>query len=238
MGLDRAVLLRSAYGAYGQVANAPVSQAHWTWPLVARWPSYNPAEAAALLERRGWTDRDGDGYREKDGVPLTLRLNVLTSSSVRLTMAPQIQEQLRRIGVRVEIIRIEGPVYGERRQKGEFDIDFNSPVMDPSPSGIVQSWSCAGRSGSNVGQYCNPTVDSLIDRAILSTGNTERNWREAYAALQHDVPAVFLVSPTTLFAVHTRYRGVTLRRESLYSTIWQWSVDPSRRIARDGPRTQ
>jgi peptide/nickel transport system substrate-binding protein len=215
------------------MADAPVAQAHWTRTLVPKGRAYDPAGARALLERSGWTDKDGDGYREKDGLPLSLRLNVVSSSRSRLTMAPQVQEQLRRVGVRIEIVRLEGRLYGQRRGRGEWDIDFNGPEMDPSPTGIVQSWTCAGRNGSNVGYYCDPVVDSLIDRAILSSTNVERNWREAYAALQQDQPAVFLASPTVLFAVHTRYRNVSLRPESLYSQLWRWSVDPAHRIARD-----
>lgn len=234
MGLDRTPMLRSTFGAHGQLAHAPAAQAHWTFGLVPRDPAYDPGGARALLDRRGWIDRDGDGVREKDGVPLSLRLNVLASSGVRLLMAPQVQEQLRGIGARIEIVRLEGSVWGGRRNRGEFDIDFSATVMDPSPTGIVQSWTCAGRTGTNVAQYCNPAVDTLIDTAISSTRNLERNWRAAYAAVQRDAPAIWLVSPTTLVAIHNRYRGVTLRRESLYATLWRWSVDPSRRIARDG----
>lgn len=234
MGLNRIPLLHSTFGAYARLAHAPAAQAHWTSSLVPSGPGFDPAGARALLERRGWVDRDGDGVREKDGIPLSLRLNLLSSSSPRLIMAPQVQEQLRGIGVRIEIVRLEGPVWSARRNRGEFDIDFSSTVMDPSPTGIVQSWTCGGRSGTNVAQYCNPAVDSLIDTAISSTRDLERNWRTAYTALQRDVPAIWLASPATVFAVHTRYRGVTLRPESLYSTVWRWSVDPARRISRDG----
>jgi peptide/nickel transport system substrate-binding protein len=234
MGLDRTPMVWSSFGAYGKLADAPAAQAHWTYGLVPRGPSYDPAGARALLERRGWVDRDGDGVREKDGTPLSLRLNVISSSAPRVIMAPQVQEQLRRIGARIEIVRLEGGTWNERRRRGDFDIDFSSALMDPSPSGIVQSWTCAGRGGTNVAQYCNPAVDSLIDTAISSTRDIERHWRSAYAALQRDVPAVWLAAPATLFAVHNRYRGVTVRPESFYSTMWRWSVDPARRIARDG----
>ena len=235
MGLDRGPLLRSTYGAYTRVADAPVAGAHWTSPLVPHGIGYDPSGARALLDRRGWIDHDGDGIRDKDGVPLRLRLNLFSGSPTRALMAPQVQEQLRRLGVRIEVVGLEGAVWDARRHSGEFDLDFSSAAMDPSPNGIVQSWSCAGRGGSNVGQYCNPAVDSLVERAMTSTRNTDANWRAAYAALQRDVPAIFLASPNTLFAVHTRYRNVTIRPESAYSSIWRWSVDPARRIARDGP---
>lgn len=234
MGLDRTPLLHSTYGAYARTADAPATGAHWTSPLVPRGVGYDPSGARALLDRRGWMDHDGDGIRDKNGVPLSLRLNLFSSSPTRTIMAPQVQEQLRHLGVQIEIVRLEGAVWSARRAGGEFDIDFSGTSMDPSPSGIVQSWTCAGRGGSNVGQYCDPAVDSLLERAMTSTANTPANWRAAYAALQRDMPAVFLASPVTLFAVHTRYRNVTIRPESFYSSIWRWSVDPARRIARDG----
>jgi peptide/nickel transport system substrate-binding protein len=234
MAIDRSTVLRSTFGAYGQLADAPAPLAHWTRPLVPKGPRYDPAAARALLARQGWVDHDGDGILEKDGVPLVLRLNVIGTSAIRLTIAPQIQEQLRKVGVRLDIVRLDGAVWNERRNKGEFDIDLASAAMDPSPSGIVQSWSCAGRNGSNVGQYCSPPVDSLFDRAIYSSRNVDAAWRAAYAGLQADVPAVFLVAPTALFALHSRYRNVTLRLESYYADIWRWSVDPAHRIARDG----
>ncbi|HEU5220413.1 MAG TPA: peptide ABC transporter substrate-binding protein, partial [Gemmatimonadales bacterium] len=169
MGLNRAPLLQSTYGAHVLPADAPVSGAHWTRPEVPRGIPYDPSGARALLDKRGWIDHDGDGIRDKDGVPLSLRLNLYASSASRVIMAPQIQEQLRRLGVKIEIVRLEGSVWAGRRGKGEFDIDFASSVMDPSPSGILQSWSCARRGGSNVGQYCDPAVDSLMDVAITST---------------------------------------------------------------------
>jgi len=124
-------------------------------------------------------------------------------------------------------------VWRQHRSKGEFDLDLSGATMDPTPSGIVQSWSCAGRGGSNVGWYCDPGLDSLLDKAIYSKESGEREWRSAYARLQSDVPAVFLASPATSIAVHTRFRNVSFRPESLYGDIWRWSVDPGRRIARD-----
>ena len=234
MGLDRLNLARSTYGRFALPAEAPAAQAHWTHGIVPQGMSYNPGAARALLQRRGWADRDRDGIVEKDGVPLALRLSIPATSATRAVMAPQVQEQLRRIGIRVDIDRLDFPVFIERRNRGDFDLDLSSAVMDPSPSGIVQSWSCAGRRGSNVGWFCNPGLDSLLDRAMFGPASGPREWRSAYERLQADVPAVFLASPAGSFAIHTRYRNVIIRPESPYGDLWRWSVDPRRRIARDG----
>jgi peptide/nickel transport system substrate-binding protein len=237
MALDRQTLLRATYGTWAVLPDAPVSQSHWTRPLVPRGPAYDPAAARRMLARKGWTDRNGDGILDKDGAPLELRLNLPSTSAPRLALAPQIQEMLRRVGIRLELVRLDGPVWVERRRRGEFDLDFSAAFMDPSPSGIVQSWTCAGRGGTNVGQYCNPAVDSLIEAAIMTPdGDVAARWSAAYAALQRDVPAVFLFAPTQPFVVHARYRNVTVRPESNYGDLWRWSVDPARRLPRDGGR--
>ena len=233
MVIDRGPLLQSAYGAYGLPTNAPVAQGHWTYRLVPKGPGNDVAAARALLRKQGWSDSDGDGVLDKGGTPLSLRLNLPSTSAPRVAMAPQIQEQLRRAGVRLELIRLDGPVWVQRRTRGEFDIDFASATMDPSPAGIVQSWSCAGRAGSNYGQYCDPAVDSWFEQAISSPRGGERSWRAGYAALQNDAPAAFLATPPVLLVVHRRYRGVSLRPESMYGDLWRWSVDPGRRLARD-----
>jgi peptide/nickel transport system substrate-binding protein len=234
MGLDRLNLARSTFGRFALPAEAPVAQAHWTRGGVPKGAGYDPGAARALLARRGWVDRNGDGMLEKDGAPLVLRLSYPSTSATRAVMAPQIQAQLRRIGIQIEIDRLDFSVFIQRRTRGEFDLDISSATMDPSPSGIVQSWSCAGRAGSNVGWFCNPGLDSLIERAIFSTGGGIRHWQQAYALLQADAPAVFLASPANAFAIHSRFRNVVIRPESFYGDLWRWSVDPGRRIARDG----
>ena len=233
MAIDRATLLRSTYGGFGALAGAPVAQAHWTFRLVPNEPRFAPGAAAALLRQQGFRDGDGDGILERDGAPLSLRLNVPGTSVPRVSMATQVQEQLRRIGIRLELVRLDFPVWAQRRQRGEFDIDFTAVTMDPSPTGIVQSWTCASRTGSNHAWFCDPALDRLLERAITSPRSGEREWREVYAALQRAVPAGFLLSPPNLVAVHRRYRNVSLRPESLYGDLWRWSVDPTRRIARD-----
>ena len=72
-------------------------------------PPYDPAAAKSLLDKFGYVDRDGDGWRDlPDGKPL-----VLTMASTPTTRDREIdeiwQKNLRAIGIRIEFIKQKWP---------------------------------------------------------------------------------------------------------------------------------
>lgn len=233
MALDRQRIVRSVLGEHGEVPEGPVAQLHWIRDPAWRPPGPDPAGATALLRQAGWADRNGDGILDRDGEPLILRLNFPGTNAVRAMMSAQVQEQLRHLGVRIELVRLDGPVWLDRRNKGEFDLDFSQAMMAPTPSGLVQSWSCSGRNVTNVGQYCAPRIDSLLDAASSARQDPLPFYREVVRQIREDVPAIFLFTVHNATAVHTRYQGVEFRPEAWWASLWKWSVRPGRQLARD-----
>jgi ABC-type transport system substrate-binding protein len=134
-----------------------------------------------------------------------------------------IQEQLRPVGVRLELRQYEFPVWNERRGAGDFDVDFTSVTQDPSPSGLTQSWSCHG--GNNVSKYCDEKVDSLMQRAIRGQGDPTETWHDVLRQIEADVPAAFLYAPTYVYAVNRRFRDVSLSPVSSWIRLREWSPD-------------
>jgi len=224
LALDRWAVVRATFGPYAEVPYGPVSQALWIRRGSPRASGPDTAAARRLLLSRGWADHDGDGVLDRDGRPLALTLSYPLTSEPRKQMALLIQEQLRRVGIRIELVRLEGPVWSERRSRGDFDIDFSSLTQDPTPSGLTQGWSCRG--GTNVAGYCDPVVDSLMERAIAArTGaEAERLWREVLRRIEEDAPAAFIYAPSYVFAVSRRLAHVTLRPESAWLRLWEWKV--------------
>jgi len=233
LAIDREGLVRSAFGPYATLVDGPMGMASWIRRVTQKLPNHDPRRARALLRERGWTDADGDGTLDKDGQPLVLRLNYPGTNLPRVTLAEPIQQMLRQVGVRLELIRLDGPVWADRRNRGEFDVDFSQVTLDPTPSGLVQSWSCAGIGGSNVGSICNPAFDSTLARAIGAAGDPVGAWREAIRTLQNGDPAVFLYSPMMVIVTRGHYRDVSFRPEAVWSDLWRWSVEPGPRLARD-----
>jgi peptide/nickel transport system substrate-binding protein len=120
---NRDEMVRAAFGAYAAVPDGPVSQLHWIREG-KRLVHFDTAGARALLARKGWRDSNGDGVLDQGGRDLTLSSTSRATVRCVSIIAPMVQEQWRRIGVKVDLLRLDGPVWAERRDKGEFDVDF------------------------------------------------------------------------------------------------------------------
>jgi peptide/nickel transport system substrate-binding protein len=84
---------------------------------------YDPDRAGQLLDEAGWT-MGPDGIRQKDGEPLALQfINGFPTASEHGAVPEYLQEQLREVGMDVEIVKTPDTAsYEERLVAGEGDI--------------------------------------------------------------------------------------------------------------------
>ena len=226
LALDRDLLVQAVLGQYGYVPFGPASSQLWIRHGAPRHSRQDLSTARRLLAGQGWVDRDRDGTREnRRGMPLSLRMLVPASSQTRTKMAAIIQEQLRQVGVDVELARLDPTIWGERRAAGDFDIDFSGASQDPSPSGLAYSWTCHG--AGNVAGYCDPVADSLLELAIRTPTADRRPWHAFLRRVEEQAPAAFIYTQTFAFAVNRRFREVALRPESSWTALWRWPAPGS-----------
>jgi peptide/nickel transport system substrate-binding protein len=226
LALDRRLLVRAVLGRYGEVPFGPASSQLWISHGTPAPVGQNQSEARRLLYSRGWVDRDRDGVREnRRGEPLALSLLVTTSSQQRQQMAAIVQEQLRQVGVLIELVRVEPAVWSERRAAGNFDIDFSASTQDPSPSGLAFSWTCDG--AGNAGHYCDRGADSLLSLAMASPTADRRLWQEFLRRVEEAAPAAFLYNQIYVFGVTRRFPEVIIRPVSAWGSLWRWPAPRS-----------
>jgi peptide/nickel transport system substrate-binding protein len=235
LAIDRPRLAHTGWGPAAVAPAGPVPQALWIYDPRAPQPPYDTTRARALLASRGWTDSDGNGVLDKGGRPLALTVMVPSTSQARRRMAEQAQEELRAVGVDLRLLVLDRPEIIARQGTGSFDVDFYAASMDPSPSGLTQSWSCAGigRGGSNYAFYCDPAVDSLFDQAMISPKKPGALWSQAIQRIEADAPAVFVYAPTGVAAVHRRFDRVTIPTQSPWIDLWRWHLVPGAELPRD-----
>jgi len=236
MAIDREHLLKSVFGDYAKVPPGPMSQLWWIWDPETRELPYDPVMAGRTLTARGWIAAEPDGIRMRDGVKLSFRLLVPTTSGVRRQYARLIQEELRKIGVEVQIDEVEFSVFNQRAHAGEFDALLQTWNTDPTPtSGIAQTWTAGGIGRSNFQRYVDPAFDQLVDEAgtTFDRDKARRIWRSAMEVLNQDAPAVFLFAPQNVAAIHRRIENAVIRPDSWWALVRTWRIPPDRLIDRD-----
>src|SRR5882672_6139051 len=237
LAIDRDRLLRSVFGGLAKVPAGPVAQLSWIWDPATRDLPYDTAAAARLLTYLGWIDSNGDGIRDQGGHPLSFRLLVPTTSAIRRQYARLLQEQFRGVGVDVQLDEVDFSLFLARARAGQFDAMMNAWTTDATPSaGMRQSWTRAGWGRSNYGRYVNPAFDRLVDRTVESTANragARRAWRRAIEILNQDAPAIFLLAPDNVSAVHGRVTDVVIRPDSWLALLRSWRIPADKLTDRD-----
>lgn len=236
--LDRPRIVQNAYDSLANVALGPTVRAYPTTDTTLRQIAYSPEAAKRTLDSLGWKDTDGDGTRERNGKRLEFNLGVPGPSKSRGRMALLIQEQLKQLGVKVNIDPLEFAAFIDRETRRDFDAVLGGWHVEPSPGGIRQTWGTAGsraKSGSNYGSYENPIFDSHVDSALASGSLAERraHFTKAYQAIIDDAPAIWLAEPRIIVAVHKRLNTGGMKADSWWANVADWSIPPDRRIARD-----
>jgi peptide/nickel transport system substrate-binding protein len=133
---------------------------------------YDPAQANQLLDEAGWTDSNGDGTRDKDGVELVLR-HVTNDRDIRLDLQVIAQQQLAEVGIGLDLQSYDSNIFfgayadDAPVARGRFDIAEYSDASffpDPDTSYFLCSEipSDENPSGSNSQGYCNEAVDALF----------------------------------------------------------------------------
>ena len=141
---------------------------------------YDPAAAATLLDGAGWSEKDADGYRVKDGVRLTVVFPVSTNQSIpaEQSLFEQIQATAKETGFEVQLTKLDLSSWYTALGSNAYDavsapytkigpdvlrILFHSDGITPAPSGYF----------ANHAQVNDPELDSLLTEADqVSTGST------------------------------------------------------------------
>ena len=172
-------------------------------------PPYDPAEARRLLEASGWRPRNGDGVRERNGQ--AFHFTALTQPETggfydsMSRAALYVQDQLRDVGVRMEVQPLELATLRSRVRAREFEAVV-------CRSGIVGGYTLGflGVEPSPIG-YQNPELAKLLDR-LRTTADPEvedRAHRDVSELLRRDQPFAFLHRMVSRHIVHGRVKGLS-----------------------------
>jgi peptide/nickel transport system substrate-binding protein len=169
--------------------------------------THDPARARQLLDEAGYRDPDGNGPQPR----LTLSLKTSSAEFTRL-QAAVIQEDLRDVGIALDLRSYEFATLYEDVQKGNFQM-FTLQwvgVTDPDMLRRVFYSRQVPPAGLNRGHFSNPEVDRLIDAATVSLDDSERRrlYGEAQRLIAYESPYISLWYKVNVAVADPRLRHV------------------------------
>jgi peptide/nickel transport system substrate-binding protein len=182
--IDQQRLVRYLMKGLADPATGLLIPSHWAYePDVARWP-YRPEEAKNLLDQAGLRDPDGEGPLPR--FKLSYKATTLDRSR---RMAEALQEQLRKVGIELEIRVYEWGTFYSDVKKGNFHLYSLSWIGARDPDvyfNLFHSASVPPR-GNNRGRYRNPELDRLLEQGRTTLELSER--RRIYGRVQKIIAA-------------------------------------------------
>jgi ABC-type transport system substrate-binding protein len=172
----------------------------------------------------------------KKGKELAFTIILPGTSLNRIRMGPLIQEQLRRMGMSVQLQQLAPATESEMESRGTFDAALGSWAMPSSPDGMREAWGTQGigKNGVNYGSYSNLKFDALLDTALRADPSQARGkFTLAMAIINDDAPAIWLYEPRKILGIHRRLKTAQMRPDAWWFDLADWYIPASERLLRD-----
>jgi|HigsolmetaAR201D_1030396.scaffolds.fasta_scaffold06688_2 peptide/nickel transport system substrate-binding protein len=237
--IDRNKIVKSLYPESKVATNILVAPDYYVSPNTSY--ANDLVKARALLDEAGWIDTDGDGIRDKDGIPMKVQVNT-TLNPVRSQTLDMVKESFAQIGVELSVNSIEVSKFtstdpNETDSWTHFYADmqlFFHGNQSPDPGEYMGWWTSEqipqkanGWTGFNFQRWNSPRYDQLYKQSLREIDPERR--RQLFIQMNdliiNDVVLIPLVHRAQLSAVSNTLEGVRL-------TPWDadtWNIKDWRR---------
>lgn len=168
--VDREALVAGVLEGYGSPAFGPVSGLAWEEPQ-AVIDDASVEKAKEVLLNGDWTDSDGDGIVEKDGLKAEFTIIYPASDSTRQALALAAADMIKAVGIQANV---EGKSWEEIEKLMHSNvIVFGWGSHDQTEMWNLYHSSMGGVEYYNTGYYANSEIDNYLDMAMGAPSEAE-----------------------------------------------------------------
>ena len=230
--IDRERMAREVYQGHARAVYDFISTENrkWSNPNVPRF-AFDPAKARALLEEIGIQDRNNDGVVEDaEGNPVEFTLLSNTGNPAREKAARLMQEDLKKIGIKVNYEPIP---FEALRERIDNTFDYEAALMGLGGGGIdpasqmnvlnssedLHQWFPLQKTPSTDWEA---RIDALMDSQMHTLDLAERKkaFDEVQVILAEQAPMLYMVSPLTYAAIRADVGNVRPSVLTPYRVTW------------------
>jgi peptide/nickel transport system substrate-binding protein len=210
--IDREAIIKYVKGGAARKAGTLLPASHWAGRPDLTGIEYNTDKARRLLIEAGYSNDK----------PLKLVYKT-TSKPVSLRLATIIQDQLKKVGIQMDISSYDwGTFYGDIKS-GRFQMYSLSWVGLKMPDifRYVFHSKSIPPNGANRGRFKNDQVDSIIDKAEIesSIGNQAEYYRELQQIIFDALPIIPLWYEDNVLAMRNEIQGYSLSTDGNFDSL-------------------
>jgi peptide/nickel transport system substrate-binding protein len=245
IAIDREAIVRLVYQGRGAALWGPVTPGNARWKNAAiRYPGRSLDKSRQLLAEAGFRLANGDNGEpnlvDADGQPVEFSIVTSSSNADRAKMAALLQDDLKQLGIRVQIVPLELRSLIDRvTQTKEYDTCvLGIASFDTDPNSDLNVWlSSGGMHLWNPSQKRPATdweaeLDRLMEQQLTATNATERKklYDRVQEILVEHQPMIFLASPDILVGAK---KSIGNFRPAVLEPYVLWNVEQL--YQRNGP---
>jgi peptide/nickel transport system substrate-binding protein len=207
----------------------------WVDPTILPYP-YAPEKAKALLAEAGWTDTNGNGTVDKDGVELILKYGT-TNREVRQDTQAVAQQDLAAVGIGTDLQSFDSDLFFSSYQddgpSANFSLDIiqysDSPDM-PDPN--TSLWLCSdipsdeNPAGASPTGLCDEKLDGLFQLQATQVDFNERQ-QTFYEITRYIFDNAFWIGiwqDPDLFGFSDRMINVKMSGATPFFNVAEWDI--------------
>jgi len=183
---------------------------------------FDPAASEKLLDEAGWTRPSPGAMRARDGKPLAFTLLVNDETPRRRQTARMIQQDLKKVGIAVEVDSMRFDVLQKRMDARDYDAaiyGFSASLQ------MKQGDTWTTGSAFNFGAYSSPKVDKIAAEisSEMDSARLRNLLKDMQRQIYEDQPYTFLCWFSRFAVVRNRFRnfganelGFTIALEGCY----------------------
>jgi peptide/nickel transport system substrate-binding protein len=216
-GIDRQAIVNTVYLGVAVPIYGPITPANRRWYSPATSPCATPAgeraRAQQLLAAAGLSDRNGDG-RLEDASGAPARFSILTQAGhLRERVVSVLQEQLRQLGIAVDIVKLDPGGLGQRWKAGDYDAIYfglqassTDPALNPDfwlSSGPYHFWNPSQASPATPWER---RIDELMreQTTAMDLEGRQRAFAQVQRILEEELPSIYFVAARVTLATSPR----------------------------------
>ncbi len=234
--INREDIARLVFGNHARPAVGPVSPANKLWfNTRLHAPAYDLKDALQRLQQDGFKLQNGR-LRDREGHEVEFSILTNAGNKYRERMAAMIQQDLAKVGMKVNVVTLDFPSLIERMaEKFNYEAILLGLVnVETDPNSQMNVWLSSGDNHQwNPRQKSPETaweaeIDGLMraQASALTEKDRKRNFDRVQEIVAEQAPFIYLVNKNALSAVSPVVHGAApaVLRPQTYWNITQWTL--------------